>query len=207
MAPFRYVAAAALVTLVTASSSSKRGLCVIPPRDNPYHAEDENVWTTHPHSHLNWYYNYESTPTRAYECTYDFEFVPMFWGAPEGGFIGATPFLDSIRQQLKAGANITHVLGFNEPDGLFEDGAANIPAQVAAKEWTRQLEPLKHHGIKLGAPAVTGTPDGTMWLQDFFYYCNGTCSPDFLPVHFYGSFEAMASKLGQLTVAYPKLPI
>ncbi|KAF2445859.1 glycoside hydrolase family 128 protein [Karstenula rhodostoma CBS 690.94] len=195
MAFFRCAAAAALLTLVTASSSSKRGLCVIPPRDNPHHAKDSAIWTTGPGSHLTWYYNYGTTPTGEYKNTPGFEFVPMFWGAPEGGFTGDTPFLDSIREQIKDGSNITHVLGFNEPDGSFEYGASNIPAQVAAEEWKRQMEPLKEHGVKLGAPAVTGTPAGATWLQDFFSHCNGSCNPDFLPVHFYGTFEALANRV------------
>ncbi|KAL5392712.1 hypothetical protein DPSP01_000414 [Paraphaeosphaeria sporulosa] len=209
MAFFRNAAATAVIALVTATSSSKRGLCVIPPRDNPHHAEDNAIWTTTSgsRSRLKWYYNYKSTPTEGYQDMAGFEFVPMFWGAPEGGFTGDTPFLDSVRHQVKSGSKITHVLGFNEPDGPFQYGASNIPAQVAAKEWKRQMEPLKEQGIKLGAPAVTGTLDGAMWLQDFFFYCNGTCNPDFLPLHFYGSFEAMASKIGEMTVAYPKLPI
>lgn len=207
MAFFRCAAAAVLLTLVTASSSAKRGLCAIPPRDNPYHDEDKTIWTMRPSPRPTWYYNYESTPTQDFKNMVDFEFVPMFWGAPEGGFTGDTTFLNSILQQIKDGLNITHVLGFNEPDGLFEHGASNISAQVAAREWKRQMEPLKEHGIKLGAPAVTGTSGGAAWLQAFFSYCNGSCNPDFLPFHFYGDFEALASKIGEMTVAYPKLPI
>jgi hypothetical protein len=204
---FQCAAAASLLTFAMASSSLKRGLCVVPPRDNLYHSVDSSVWIESPGSRLSWYYNYEPNVTGAYKYTPNFEFVPMFWGAPEGGFTGGTPFLDGIRQQIMDGLNITHVLGFNEPDGSFEHGGSNILPQVAAREWKRQMEPLKMHGIKLGAPAITGTSTGTLWLQDFFTHCNGSCNPDFLPFHFYGSFEAMASKIGELTVAYPKLPI
>lgn len=207
MAFFRRTAAAALLTSVTASPLSKRGLCVIPPRDNSHHAEDHAIWTTYPGSQLTWYYNYEATPTKEYKNTPGFEFVPMFWGAHEGSPHGDTPFLDSIREQMKDGATITHVLGFNEPDGPYKYGGSNMSAQVAAKEWKRQMEPLKKHGIKLGAPAVTGSASGARWLEEFFSHCSGKCNPDFLPLHFYGSFEAMAGKIGEMTIAYPKLPI
>lgn len=194
----------ALLAMATASSSSsKRGLCFVP---SIYHPEDNAIWTTYPSSRLSWYYNYRYEPTPDYKNNLDFEFVPMLWGAPSSDDT-STPFLSSIRAQLSSGANVTHVLGFNEPDGTYATGGSNIPPKRAAEEWKRQLEPLRKDGIKLGAPAVTGSNRGMMWLQDFFTHCNGSCNPDFMPVHFYGNFEGMASRIGQLTVAYPRLKI
>jgi len=203
MAFFRCAATAALLTLTTASSSVKRGLCVVP---SAHEHEDSAIWTTHPGSNLTWYYNYGPEPTEEYENTPGLEFVPMLWGGPYGDSHG-TEFLDAIRRQIKHGSNITHVLGFNEPDGPALSGGSDILPQIAAEEWKKQLEPLKKEGIKLGAPAITGSPRGTMWLQDFFTYCDGGCNPDFLAVHYYSTFEYMASELGKLTVAYPSLPI
>ncbi|KAL1597111.1 hypothetical protein SLS60_008693 [Paraconiothyrium brasiliense] len=206
MAFFRCVAVAALLTLATASTSSKRGLCFVPEkhrRDHP-HPEDNAIWATR-RSDLTWYYNYEAAPSADYKGMTGFEFVPMLWGVPDGGLIG-TPFLDSIRQQIKNGLNITHVLGFNEPDAS-DNGGSNISPHLAAQIWKANVEPLKEDGIKLGAPAITGSPRGAMWLQDFLSHCNGSCNPDFLPLHFYGDFESMASKIGEVTRAYPQLPI
>ncbi|KAF1979503.1 hypothetical protein BU23DRAFT_99467 [Bimuria novae-zelandiae CBS 107.79] len=195
--------AAALLTLAAASSSSKRGLCFVPSKNHP---EDNKIWTNNAGSDLTWYYNYEYEPTDEYKDVFDFEYVPMLWGAsPDGD--SSTPFLDSIRSRLASGASIKHVLGFNEPDGPHSTGGSLIAPEEAAAEWQRQMEPLRDDGIKLGAPAVTGSPDGMMWLQDFFTYCNGSCTPDFLPVHFYGSFEGLASKIGEVTVAYPRLEV
>ncbi|KAJ4303272.1 hypothetical protein N0V90_002165 [Kalmusia sp. IMI 367209] len=202
MAFLQCAATAALLTLAAASSSPKRGLCFVPSQ----HLEDNAIWTTHPGSDLTWYYNYKYEPTPDYEKTPDLEFVPMLWGAPTDGDT-STPFLDSIRKQIKNGANITHVLGFNEPDGQASYGGSNISPEKAAAEWKRQMEPLKEQDIKLGAPAITGSPDGMKWLQDWLTHCDGGCNPDFLPVHFYGSFEAMASKIGEVTTAYPRLPV
>lgn len=199
----RWAAATALLASAAADSSSKRGLCFVP---SEHHPEDDSIWVKHPGSDLTWYYNYKYEPTSDYKDVSDFEFVPMLWGAPASGDT-STPFLDSVRSQISSGANITHVLGFNEPDGTHATGGSNIAPQVAADEWKRQLEPLRKDGIKLGAPAVTGSPDGMTWLDDFFTHCDGGCNPDFMPVHFYGSFEAMAAKIGEVTAKYPKMGV
>ena len=103
------------------------------------------------------------------------------------------------------GTNITHVLAFNEPDGQSSTGGSAIPADLAASTWQRQIEPLKQKGVKLGAPAVTGAPSGFTWLQNFFTQCAGNCSVDFIPVHWYGNFEGLASHVGQVMGTYPNI--
>lgn len=203
MALSRWPTIAALVTLATATSSPKRGLCFVP---SEHHPEDDAIWVRRPGSDLTWYYNYKYEPTSDYQNVSDFEYVPMLWGAPPDGDT-STPFLDSIRSQLSSGANITHVLGFNEPDGPHSTGGSSIAPEKAADEWKRQIEPLKDEGIKLGAPAVTGSPGGMLWLDEFFTHCNGSCSVDFMPVHYYGDFQGLANKLGEVTAAYPRMEV
>lgn len=156
MAFLRTAAAAALFILTTAASSSKRGLCFIPRGTHP---EDNSIWTTQSSSMLTWYYNYGPKPTKDYKDTPNFEFVPMLWGQYTKDSRGIE-FIDIIRQQIKDGSNITHVLGFNEPDGLPEYGGSSMQPRKAAEIWIKQLEPLKRDGVKLGAPAVTGSPMG-----------------------------------------------
>ncbi|KAI9798489.1 MAG: hypothetical protein M1833_004755 [Piccolia ochrophora] len=180
-------------------ASSKRGLVYVQ-SDFP---EDDKVWYQ-PGSDLTWYYNYGSVPSIEFADS-NLDFVPMLWGSPE--ISSDTTFLDSVTSQLEAGANFTYVLGFNEPDGTWETGGSNIAPEVAAAAWIKQIEPLKEKGLKLGAPAVTGSPRGSEWLENFFKECAGQCNVDFIPTHWYGPFEGFASRLGEVRAAYPNQTI
>ncbi|KAL9580552.1 MAG: hypothetical protein Q9203_006257 [Teloschistes exilis] len=178
------------------TSSSKRGLVYVP---NAKHPHDDSIWVSDS-SDLTWYYNYDSTPSPAFDNSTKLQFVPMLWGS-------STTFLDDVTSQIKKGANITYVLTLNEPDGQSSTGGSAIPADTAAETWQREVEPLKKLGVKLGAPAVTGAPSGFTWLQNFFTACNGHCSVDFIPVHWYGNFEGLASHIGQVRGTYKNMTI
>lgn len=185
---------------VTASSSSKRGLCHVPSTDHP---SDDKIWEAGP-SPPTWYYNYKVEPSPDLKDTH-MQFVPMLWGASPDDT--GTPFLDSVKKQISDGANITYVLGFNEPDGGHDTGGSSLAASLAASRWKAEIEPLKELGVKLGAPAVTGAQSGWEWLQNFFAECDGGCNPDFIPVHWYGNFEGMMSHIGQVTSKWPNLTV
>ncbi|KAF2877869.1 glycosyl hydrolase catalytic core-domain-containing protein [Massariosphaeria phaeospora] len=189
--------------LVLATTAPKRGLCHVPSDDHP---TDDTIWTAAPNSPLTWYYNYKSEPSQAYASDHSLQFIPMLWGASATDT--GTPFLDSVRAQRAAGRNISHVLGFNEPDGWHSVGGSDMPPALAASVWRAQLEPLRvDDGIKVGAPAVMGSPDGFIWLEQWFSECKGGCNPDFIPVHFYGDFEALANHIGQIMGTYPGLDV
>jgi hypothetical protein len=94
-------------------------------------------------------------------------------------------------------------MGFNEPDNSFANGGSNVPPDAAAKYWIKQLEPLRKLGVSLGAPAVTGAPSGFTWLANFTAACNGSCTFDFIPIHWYGSFDGMASHIAGVLDVYP----
>ena len=177
------------------STSPKRGLVYVPSQKHP---SDDQIWVSSS-SDLTWYYNYGATPSSAYAKSSKLQFVPMLWGAQSNN-----SFLDAVQQQISDGANISYVLTFNEPDGST-GGGSNVPAALAAEIWMREVEPLKQKGVKLGAPAVTGAPSGFTWLQSFFTACNGNCSADFIPVHWYGNFEGLASHVGQVRATYPNM--
>lgn len=185
---------------IAAASSSKRGLVYVSTSDSDH---DDDVWTQ-PGSDLTWYYTYNADPvpslTRA-----KLEFVPMLWGASSDS--SDVTFLNDVRSLMKDGANISYVLGFNEPDGTQATGGSNLPVDLAASTWIRQLEPLKKDGVKLGAPAVTGSPRGLAWLENFFKACDGDCHADFIPIHWYGNFEGLASHIGQVRSTYPNMTI
>ncbi|KAH0562136.1 hypothetical protein GP486_003170 [Trichoglossum hirsutum] len=186
-----------LAPAVRCTSSPKRGLVYVPSTKHP---ADDKIWLTPP-SDLTWYYNYQSTPSPVFVDT-QLQFVPQLWGVPSG--ISDTFFLDSVKSQINAGANITYVLGFNEPDAST-GGGSGISTDLAAQTWNREIAPLRGLGVKLGAPAVTGAPSGLTWLRDFFTACN--CTADFIPVHWYGNFEGLASHIGEVRAAYPNQTI
>ena len=183
------------------SRSAKRGLVYVPNVKTP---EDNSIWDSSS-SDLTWYYNYGASPSPVFAKNPTFEFVPMLWGLPPT--TSDMTFLNTVQQQIKDGANISYVLAFNEPDGQSSTGGSGVPAVLAAQTWIREIEPLKKLGVKLGAPAVTGAPSGFNWLQNFFTACDGGCSADFIPVHWYGNFEGMASHIGQVRGTYPNMTI
>lgn len=184
------------------TTSSKRGLVYVP---SDKHPEDDSIWDS-PTSDLTWYYNYQSTPSPAYAKSSKLKFVPMLFGASDSTSTSGPSFLDDVTAQIKAGADIKYVLAFNEPDGQ-DNGGSNVPADLAAQTWIREIEPLRKQGVKLGAPAVTGAPNGFFWLENFFKECNGNCTVDFIPVHWYGNFEGLAGHLGQVRGTYPNKTI
>jgi hypothetical protein len=162
----RLVLQAAIATSKGIEASPKRGLIDIATK-NP---SDDQTWIRKG-SDLTWYYNYQADPSSAYTSDAKFEFVPMLFGQPDDLSSTETPFLTSIQNQIKAGANITYVLAYNEPDGQSSTGGSDIPADTAASVWMRNIAPLRDQGIKVGLPAVTGSPDGFNWLANFNKSC------------------------------------
>lgn len=194
----------ALTGLAAATSSSKRGLVFVP---NSKWPQDNSIWVESG-SDLTWYYNYGSTPSSDFaDYTQDeFEFVPMLWGSIED-----TSFLDEVNSLIDGGRNISHVLGFNEPNGDSSTGGADILPAKAAQVWVKNIEPLAAQGVKLGLPACTGGTDGIPWLQQFLANCSAlvstdsetkNCTYDFVNIHWYGNFEGLASHMGSYSAAY-----
>jgi hypothetical protein len=176
----------------TFSRSSKRGLVFVP---NSNYPQDNQIWVESG-SDLTWYYNYQAAPSPAYadRTQEEFEFVPTLWSP-------STSFLSSVKALISGGRNISHVLTYNEPDGTSSTGGSDVEPATAATNWISQVEPLRKLGVKTGAPAVTGGQGGFTWLTEFFDACasQGTnCTADFIPIHWYGSFEGLTSHIGQV---------
>ncbi|GKT86010.1 F5/8 type C domain protein [Colletotrichum tofieldiae] len=135
-------------------------------------ALDNQIWVQSG-SDLTWYYNYQEIPSPAFasKSQEEFEFVPMMWGVssnPED-----TTFLRAVKGLIKdKGINITHALGFNEPDGPTQYGGSNIAPDIAAKAWVANFIPLQELGVKVGLPACTGAPAGLPWLKQFLGNCS-----------------------------------
>jgi len=168
----------------TFPSSSKRGLAFAPSSTFP---QDDQIWVQ-PNSDLTWYYNYmwQPSPQFAHLSQSAFEFIPMIWGAPSGP--SDLQFLNNVTELIKGGRNITHVLGFNEPDATWSQGGSNISVSAAVRDWQQEIAPLQNMGIKAGAPVVTQR--GLSWLQDFSAACQN-CTFDFIPLHYYGNFSGL----------------
>lgn len=188
-------------TAQSQSTSPKRGLCHV--RENSNSADD-SIFISGP-SPPTWYYNYEAEPSSAYASDPSIHFVPMLWGASPSD--SGTLFYDAIKAQIDSGANITHVLGFNEPDASMSVGGSNVRSELAARRWKEEMEPLRKLGVKVGAPAVTGSQRGMSWMERWLGECGGGCKPDFMTVHWYGDFEGMAAWIGEVAVKWPELPI
>ena len=188
---------AVLLRTASCTTSSKRGLVYVPSAKYP---SDDQIWISSP-SDLTWYYNYGSMPSASYVDQPQLEFVPMLFGAPADPDTDTT-FFQSVKTQIKNGANIKYVLGFNEPDGPTGTGGSALPVDTAVKVWQNNMAPLREMGVKIGAPAVTGAQSGFDWLANFFQSC-GNCTTDFIPVHWYGNFEGIASHIGQVQATYP----
>ncbi|KAK0363743.1 hypothetical protein LTR91_001832 [Friedmanniomyces endolithicus] len=192
------IAALAAPLALAQTTSSKRGLCYV---NSTYSNTDDPIWDGGG-SDLTWYYNYGYTPTSGIDGT-KLQYIPMLWGPPPSNT--DMTFYNNVKSLIASGTQIKYVLGFNEPDGCISGGSC-MDAQTAAETWIREIEPLKkEHGILLGAPAVTGSPTGFTWLQNFFTACAGNCSADFIPVHWYGNFEGLASHVGQVNGTYPNM--
>ncbi|KAI9825073.1 MAG: hypothetical protein M1832_001393 [Thelocarpon impressellum] len=187
-----------VLPLALAAKSPKRGLVDVA---TAFNGKDDAIFLS---ADLSWYYNYGVRPSPNYADS-RLQFVPMLFTAPNS--TDDTSFADGVREQIKAGATIPYVLAFNEPDGEASTGGSNIAPEVAAAAWQASIEPLKADNISLGGPAVTGSPRGFVWLADFFAACAGKCSVDFLPVHWYGNFEGLASHIGQVRGTYPNVTV
>ncbi|KAJ6262680.1 hypothetical protein Dda_3492 [Drechslerella dactyloides] len=186
------------VTLVASAANPigpnpnyKRGLVYIPSKIYP---NDDKIWIQ-AGSPLTWYYNYGGKPSAPLNGgATQLNFVPMLWGNYNDTFIA------DVTNAISQGYNITHVLGFNEPD-IKGNGGSNITPAAAAARWLKSIQPLAELGIKLGAPAVTGTQSGIVWLKSFFSECSN-CTFDFIPMHWYGNFDGLASQIGQYTKVF-----
>ncbi|KAH8904843.1 hypothetical protein BR93DRAFT_883057 [Coniochaeta sp. PMI_546] len=168
-------------------------------------------------SPLTWYYNYmfNVSDTFASASQQDFEFVPMYWGA---GDVNDTSFLANITTLVKNGLNITHVLGFNQPDLAWSDGGSNLAPKDAARLWINNFLPLQELGIKIGLPVVKAQRDPGNWTVPFLNNCTAlirnetgdqakNCSFDFVPIHAFGNMSALTSRVETFAKTFPGKPI
>ncbi|KAI3390324.1 hypothetical protein diail_10120, partial [Diaporthe ilicicola] len=122
---------------------------------------------------LTWLFNWEMWKPQGFPS--GLTYVPQVRTAAEAGKIDQ--FLGSL-------GKVSHFIGFNEPD---HPGQANMSVAQAVQLWKQHVLPAKKkYGFKLGSPAMTNSPAGKKWLQDFLKQLGGDAQVDFIVVHWYG---------------------
>ncbi|KAG6817584.1 hypothetical protein H0H87_006961 [Tephrocybe sp. NHM501043] len=206
MASLRLAAFLSSALVVSAFNvTSKRGMAFSAP-DTPGDIANANQTK----SQISWQYDWGSSPP-AYLAIDGIEYIPMQWGS-----VGIEGFANSVKTQNAktilvrhdffrgSSGRLTFEEAFNEPDF---DQESNILPDDAAKLWKQYLEPMKAEGVRLGGPAITGSPTGQPWLSQFMQACTN-CSVDFIPLHWYGEgVEGFYNYLWDVHNAYPKIPI
>ena len=71
--------------------------------------------------------------------------------------------IDDLPKKAQA-ASARAILGFNEPELPDQ---SNMPAELAAREWLRVIEPMRKAGVRCGSPGISSAPAGIVWLKDF----------------------------------------
>ncbi|CAE6467372.1 unnamed protein product [Rhizoctonia solani] len=127
---------------------------------------------------VSWYFTW-SPKSWVVPSPAELEFVPQLWGERD-----AQSFASVVNATSIATNRWKNVLGMNEPELPAQ---ANMAAQDGVNFWKTHLEPLKSTGIRLGSPAITSGPNGKKWMQEFFDLCAGSCTVDFLALHWYGN--------------------
>ncbi len=118
-----------------------------------------------------WHYSWNWELQENYPS--NIEFVPMIWGANST----AVSVIDYIESLVNNG-EITHLLGFNEPD---LESQSNLTVDQAVVLWSR----LENTGALLGSP-VTAAPLNA-WMTDFMSIASEeNLQIDFIAVHWYG---------------------
>ncbi|KAG6874374.1 hypothetical protein C0995_015110 [Termitomyces sp. Mi166 len=159
-------------------------------------------------SQISWQYDWGSSPPE-YLAVDGIEYIPMQWGSANiEGFADAVQTQGAktilVRRSIFdfCGENLIFEKAFNEPDF---DQESNIQPLEAVNLWNKYLEPMKAHGIRLGAPAVTAS--GQPWLAQFMQGCSN-CSIDFIPLHWYGDgVEGFYNYLWQVHNTYPNISL
>ena len=169
-APASSTSAAASPTVSSTAgtnSGSKRGLAY-------NDASLTDFWSGKP---VSWAYNWADSPGGTVGS--DLEYVPMAWCSSS---ISVSDWTTAANSALSSGS--THLLGFNEPD---QPGQCDIDPSATASGHKEYMNPFAGKA-KIGSPAVTngGGSMGLTFLQNFFDACGGSCTVDFLNIHWYG---------------------
>lgn len=151
------------LALKTSTGSQKKGWCGSP-KDNPFGAH--------------WYYNWMVNPKQRAGL----EYVPMTKGASG---------LNQINK-IKQMKNISHILGFNEPERKKQ---GNLSVDQAIRLWPKLAKLAKDKNLRLGSPACSGA-SGMTWMKSFMKKAKDKgLHMDFVTVHYYNPSASGLEKL------------
>lgn len=148
-----------------------------------------------------WYYNWITSPTKQFDNQDKVEFVPMF----KHGWDVNQKNLGKV-EALKKSHNVTHVMGFNEPDAKSQ---GNVKVERALELWPQLVE----LNLRLGSPGVRDNAAGKAWFKQFMQQAKQRkLKVDFICMHLYPNYKSPKAvnqfirRLEQIHDAY-KLPI
>lgn len=168
---------------------SKKGVCLTTGKKNAQNWQAK-VASLNPSWHYSWG---AALPAPEPEGV---QFVPMIWGC-WGANEKFTDRIESLRQAQQRG-ELTHLLGFNEPDGKKQ---ANMTVERAIEAWPY----LEKTGLRLGSPAPVHAD--REWLQQFMAEAKKRdYRVDFICVHWYGgpNADALVNRLKKIHQMYDK---
>ena len=111
-----------------------------------------------------WFYTWNASA----KSSLDIEFVPMRHNAKWDSY-----------KKINQLENVTHVLGFNEPN---QPDQANMSVKQALAQWPK----LQASGLRLGSPSPNDADRGLKWLYEFMDEADKRgLRVDFVTVHFY----------------------
>ncbi|KAK0191268.1 glycosyl hydrolase catalytic core-domain-containing protein [Armillaria mellea] len=154
-----------------ASSSSNSGVWTGPKGGLAWPNGDTGKLTNWKTNHMSYLYTWGSDPLPA-ASNAGFQVLPQLWGDKDTA---------TFAQNIGSYTTPTYVLAFNEPN---ESGQSNMTPDHAVQLWWQYIEPQKANGHKLVAPAVSSSPVGFTWTQEFFAKCVG-CTIDAIATHYY----------------------
>jgi hypothetical protein len=116
-------------------------------------------------------------------ATYDQEYVPMRWN-------GGSPAIATTN----AKKNVTHLLGFNEPNSSQQ---ANMSPQTALRAWPALLQ----SGLRVGSPSPTD--GGANWLYQFMDKADSAgYRVDYVALHFYRGCQTVRQFYNFMNAVY-----
>jgi hypothetical protein len=116
-----------------------------------------------------WEYSWGASDPYRTNC----EFVPMKWG------------LKGSYDNINSNTNVTHLLGFNEPN---RPDQSNMSVEEALAEWPK----LMRSGLRLGSPSVSDNSRLEDWLYKFMDECKKrNYRVDYVTVHAYWGPDQM----------------
>lgn len=138
-------------------------------------------------SKLAWAYNWGSSSDGLSDVSSSLEFVPMLWGEKTVSY-----WATNAQAAIDAGSK--YLLGPNEPDNAAQ---ANMDPATAATFHITNMNPFASKA-SLGAPSITNSNvagESVDWLKEWISACDGQCTFDFCPAHWYNTIEAGAENL------------